>query len=246
MFTKRFFSGLGLLIFFAATFGNLGLWFYMNKTQEIPYVKQSINAGDVIRPDNIRFRSIRIQDLPDEITLSKADIESLKWRAVNGLSPSDPITRSKVTDQQALKIEPNQMILSLPFTNTGLLTFLEPGDRINIIDSTKTLSDVLVLGKYDKEGNKVSLLPALSNDVRKQAQGIIDQALPQQQPVQATAALLLLVTMEQTQEISHMSKPIVALQSRDVLMPAHHDQAQAQLQPQPQPQSVNQNGGGAK
>lgn len=259
MFTKRFFSILGLFIFFAASFGNLGLWVFFNKTQEVPYLKEAVGPGDIIQPNNIRFRSIRTQDLPEESTLSKVELSSPKWRAVTGITPTDPLTKSKVTDKTPLKIEPNQVFMSFPFNNTGLISFLEPGDKISII-GPKVIDNILVLGKYDKNGTKIALLSSLTSEQQKQAQGVIDQTLNQQntqQQPQSAASLLLLVTVDQGKDIQSMPGALIALKSRDLLIPTQKpttdekisSQNQTQGKPNSQASSqtpTNQNGGEVK
>jgi len=205
----------GLLLSVIGVMGMFSAWFYFNQTEDVPYVKTYVPAGKIIDNNNIVYRKIRIQDLPKDY-LTPSDFEFNTYRAVDGIAVTDPITEEKVTDQQPLIIDSNQVIVSYTFSNTGLLSFINPGDRITIIDDSKILSDVLVLGKADKEANIISLLPALQGSDKTQAEGLLSSTLTSQQ-TSPPSALLLLLSIEDVQELQKMSDPIVTLHSRPLL-----------------------------
>lgn len=203
---------IGLLFSIVGVLGMSYAWYYYHQTKKVAYVTAYIPAGQVLDASkNITYRDTGINDLPKGY-LSKEELDSQKWRAIDGISVTDPITINKVTNKPLLEIKPDQVIVSYPFANTGLLTFIIPGDQISIIDGTFTLANVLVIGKADKDGNLISLLPSLQGSVRNEAEGLLASSLNNTTPTSSTTSLLLLVNDKDASTLQKMAKPIPILQ----------------------------------
>lgn len=220
MFSKvKWTFWIGLILSIISVLGMFYGWFYFNQTRQVGYVKHYIPAGKLIGKENIEFQDIRIQNLPQGY-LTKEELLNREWYAADGIAVTDPLTKEKITDVSKITLSPDQVIVSFLFPNSGLLTYIKSGDLISILDSTGTLTDVLVLGKYDKEGNLISLIPALQVDLIRDA-GYLGQVFSGQapsQPVGQTASLLLLVTKDQANNLISMVKPTVVLQARPTLI----------------------------
>ena len=211
---------LGLITSIIGVFGMFSAWYYFNLTKDVAFVKSYVSAGGELNVNNIEYKPIRIQNLPENY-LTQQELSSQKWRAVDGIQTTDPLTRKKVTSQIPLVINPDQVFVSYNFPNTGLLTYINPGDKITIVDGSKIIENILVLGKADKDSNLIALLPVLQESARKEAQGLLaaasDSIAKSTVSVNQTAALILLLDVHQAQDLQKMSKPIATLQTRALL-----------------------------
>lgn len=220
MFSKiKWTFWIGLILSILSVLGMFFGWFYFNQTKQVGYVKHYVPAGKLLDKDNIEFQDIRIQNLPRGF-LTKEELMSRDWYAADGIAITDPLTKEKITDASKFTLTPDQVIVSYVFPNSGLLTYIKSGDHISILDPMGTLTDVLVLGKYDKDGNMISLIPALQIDLIKDPGylGQITSGQAPSQPAGPTASLLLLLSHDQANTLIQMVKPTVVLQARPSLV----------------------------
>lgn len=190
-------------------------WFYYHRTQLVPYLNKTIGEGAIIDPNkDVVLEPKLLPDLPKNYI--SPDLLKLKtWRAVHTIDPTDPLTINKITDKPVFTMNKDQVILSHSFTNSGLLSYLKPGDKVAISEGDKSLSDVLVLGKADKSGNILELLPALQND--SSGGNPISSALssPNAAPPDS---LIMLMTFQQSLILDQMKTPQLKMAPRPQML----------------------------
>lgn len=187
-----------------------GSWYYYHQTRPVAYLNKALSPGSVISySKDVVLKQTQLPDLPANY-IDPNELKYQTWRAVHTIEPTDPLTLSKLTNMPVFTMDKNQVIISHSFENTGLLSFIQPGDRLSIMEGTNSLQNILVLGKADKSGNVTDLLPSLKNS--SNGEGLISSALSNPNTTaDPPDALLLLMTVQQAQTLDQMKTPLIAM-----------------------------------
>lgn len=188
-----------------------GAWFYYHQTKPVAYLNKTLETGSILNFEkDVVIKNRQLPDLPENY-IDPELLKSKTWRVIHTIDPTDPLSQNKLTDKSIFTMDKNQMFVSHSFSNSGLLSYVMPGDKIAISEGDKTLTDILVLGKADKNGKIINLLSSLKDSAI--GANPIFAKLTDESDASADS-LILLMTLDQKKILDQMKKPDVEMYGR--------------------------------